>query len=64
MEQAATVGPRLSDAEFFSRVDTTRPAWKASPRLWRAAIWTARRRLFADEVRRTLQPERFLHIDR
>jgi hypothetical protein len=64
MEQAPTIGPRLSDADFFNRVDTTRPGLEGIPAaLARGDLGTARR-LFATEVRRTLRPERFLGIQR
>ena len=64
MEQATTVGPRLSDADFFSRVDTTRPGLAGIPAAVARGDLDRARHLFAAEVRRTLQPERFLRIRR
>jgi hypothetical protein len=62
--QAATVGPRLSDADFFSRVDPTRPGLAGIPAAVARGDLGSARRLLCDEVRRTLQPERFLRIQR
>jgi hypothetical protein len=68
MEQ--TTGPRLSDADFFGetdkigKIDTTRPGLAGIPAAVGHGDYATARRLFAAEVRRTLQPERFLRIQR
>lgn len=57
-------GPRLQDAEFFTKIDTTRSGLEAIPEAVATGDFTTARRLFAAEVRRTLQPDRFLRIKR
>lgn len=57
-------GPRLSDADFFAKIDTTRPGLEGIPEAVAHGDFTTARQLFAAEVRRTLQPERFLRIER
>lgn len=57
-------GPRLQDMDFFAKIDTTRPGLEGIPGAVAAGDFATARRLFAAEVRRTLQPERFLHIRR
>ena len=64
MEQVTTVGPRLSDVDFFARVDATRTGLEALPDAVARGDLGAARRIFAAEVRRTLQPERFLTVRR
>ena len=63
-ERAIVIGPRLSDADFFAKVDTTRPGLAGIPAAVAKEDFGAARRIFAAEVRRTLQPERFLRIPR
>ncbi|MFN8515570.1 MAG: alginate lyase family protein [Chloroflexia bacterium] len=58
-------GPRLSDAEFFGRlIDTDRPGLTGIPRAVADGDVAGARRLFAADVRATLQPERLLSIPR
>lgn len=57
--------PRLDDHEFFTNhVDTSRPGLEGIPAAVERGDYTEARRLFASEVRATLQPQRFLRIDR
>lgn len=58
------VGPRLSDADFFSKIDTTRPGLEGIPAAVARGDYAAARRQFAAEARAALQPQRFLTIDR
>ena len=58
------IGPRLSDADFFGRIDTTRPGLEGIPEAVAHGDFATARRLFAAEVRRTLEPERFFRIQR
>lgn len=58
------IGPRLTDADFFQKIDITRPGLEGIPAAVQAGDFATARRLFAAEVRRTLQPERFLTIRR
>jgi len=61
----AMVGPRLSDERFFGElVDCTRPGLEDIPEAVARGDYAEARRLLAAEVRRTLQPERFLSINR
>ncbi len=64
MEQDITIGPRLSDAEFFDKIDTARPSLQDIPQAVAQGDWATARRLFAAEVRQTLRPERFFQIKR
>lgn len=64
MSESTLIGPRISDADFFSKIDSTRPDLEELPALVQAADFAAARRVFAAEVRRTLQPQRFLRIQR
>lgn len=65
MERGSMAGPRLSDEDFFAEVvDTTRPGLEGIPESVARGDYGAARRLFAAEVRRTLQPDRFLSIRR
>lgn len=64
MSQEILVGPRITDAEFFAHIDASRPGLETLPALVQAGDFAAARRLFAAEVRQTLQPERFLTIRR
>ncbi|MBN1641006.1 MAG: alginate lyase family protein, partial [Anaerolineae bacterium] len=64
MERETVVGPRLSDEAFYSRIDATRPGLEEIPQAVAAEDWDRARALLAAEVRRTLQPERYLSIDR
>ncbi len=57
-------GPRISDADFFAQIDTRRPGLEGIPAAVARGDFGAARALFAAEVRRTLQPERFLKIQR
>src|SRR4051812_47713974 len=59
-----TVGPRLNDADFFAQLDTTRPGLEGIPAAVAHGDFATARRLFAAEVRATLQPERFLTVQR
>ena len=67
---AEMIGPRLSDADFFGKlgtsgsIDTTRPGLEGIPEAVAHGDFATARRLFAAEVRRTLQPERFFRIQR
>lgn len=64
MAQPVLVGPRLSDADFFDRIDTTRPGLEDIPAAVARGDFATARRLFAAEARRKLQPQRFLRIKR
>ncbi|HEY64977.1 MAG TPA: hypothetical protein G4O02_10450 [Caldilineae bacterium] len=65
MSETAQIGPRLSDERFFTEiVDTTRPGLEEIPDAVARGDLATARRLFAAEVRRTLQPERFFRIRR
>ncbi len=59
-----TNGPRLTDADFFSKIDTTRPGLERLPEAAGHGDSVTARQLFAAEVRRTLQPERFFRVQR
>lgn len=64
-EEQPTVGPRLSDERFFGElVDVSRPGLEGIPAAVARGDYAVARRLFAAEVRRTLQPERYLRIPR
>jgi hypothetical protein len=58
------IGPRLSDADFFAKIDTTRPGLAGIPEAVAHGDFATARQLFAAEVRRSLQPARFLRIER
>ena len=58
------IGPRLSDADFFAKVDTTQPGLEGIAAAAAAADFATARRLFATQVRQSLQPERFFTIER
>jgi len=66
----SVIGPRLSDADFFGKIgkigsiDTTRPGLEGIPEAVAHGDFAAARQLFAAEVRRCLEPERFLRIQR
>jgi hypothetical protein len=64
MEQAHMVGPRLSDADFFAKIDVSRPGLEGIPEAISEGNFGAARRILASEVRRTLQPERFFRMQR
>ena len=65
MSDNSTIGPRLSDEDFFSNViDATRPGLQDIPAAVARGDLATARRLFAAEVRETLQPDRFLDIKR
>lgn len=64
MTQTEPIGPRLSDVDFFQKIDTTRPGLEAIPDAVARGDFKAARRLFAAEARNTLQPQRFLTIKR
>src|SRR5688572_13519984 len=58
-------GPRLSDARFFGRlIDTGWSGLAAIPTAVARGDFAAARRIFAAEVRETLQPERLFSIPR
>ncbi|MGN6757463.1 MAG: alginate lyase family protein [Thermomicrobiales bacterium] len=58
-------GPRLSDTDFFTKVvDSTQPGLAELPALAARGDFATARQRFAAEVRRTLQPERFLRARR
>ena len=57
-------GPRLSDAEFFQKIDVTRPGLEGIPAAVSAGDFASARRLFAAEARAALRPDRFLRIER
>jgi len=57
-------GPRITDSDFFQRIDTSRPGLQGIPAAAAAGDFDLARRLFAAEVRRSLRPEKFLRIDR
>jgi hypothetical protein len=60
-----TTGPRVTDADFFGALlDTDRPGLQDIPAAVAEGDFAAARRMFAAEVRRTIQPERFLDIKR
>src|SRR5688500_13642467 len=60
-----TVGPRLTDEQFFTEaIDTTRPGLAGIPAAVARGDFAAARRLFAAEARASLQPERFLSLRR
>jgi len=58
------IGPRLSDADFFQKIDVTRPGLEGIPAAVSAGDFAAARRLFAAEARAALRPDRFLRIER
>jgi hypothetical protein len=61
----STTGPLVTDADFFGAlIDTDRPGLRAIPAAVAGGDLAAARQLFAAEVRRTIQPERFLGIER
>lgn len=62
--ETGMVGPRLSDADFFDKIDTSRPGLEGIRAAVARGDFAEVRRLFAAEARRTLQPERFLSIRR
>lgn len=65
MTQAPQAGPRLSDEAFFTQlIDTSRPGLAGIPAAVAAGNYAEARRLFAAEVRATLQPERFFRLER
>ncbi len=58
-------GLRLSDGEFFGRlIDTARPGLVDIPAAVAAGDFAAARRIFAAEVRQSLQPARLLSLPR
>src|SRR5437868_3574361 len=58
-------GSRLGDAEFFGQlIDTARPGLAGIPAALTTGDFAAARRIFAADVRQTLQPERLLSIPR
>ena len=58
------IGPRLSDVDFFQKVDTRRPGLEGIPLAVAKGDFALARRLFAAEARRSLQPERFFRTKR
>ena len=58
------IGPRLSDEDFFQKIDSRRPGLEEIPAAVENGDFGLARRLFAAEARRTLQPERFFRTQR
>jgi hypothetical protein len=58
------IGPRLTDADFFHGIDTTRPGLEGIPEAVAHGDFATARQHFAAEVRRTLEPERFFCVQR
>ena len=58
------IGPRLSDVEFFQKIDTRRPGLEEIPAAVAQGDYALARRLFAAEARSSLQPERFFRTQR
>ena len=58
------IGPRITDADFFQKIDTTRPGLEGIPAAVAAGDFGLARKLFAAEVRLRLQPERFFKTER
>lgn len=58
------IGPRITDSNFFQKIDTTRPGLKDIPAVVAAGDFALARKLFAAEVRASLQPERFFKTER
>ena len=58
------IGPRLSDADFFQKIDTSRSGLEGIPAAVAAGDFGLARRLFAAEARQRLQPERFFKTKR
>ena len=54
----------LREARYERQIDTTRPGLEGIPEAVAHGDFATARRLFAAEVRRTLQPERFFRIQR
>jgi len=57
-------GPRITDAEFFQKIDTTRPGLGEIPAAAARGDFGRARALFAAEARRSLQPENFFKVRR
>ncbi len=57
-------GPRLSDADFFLKIDTNLPGLENIPEMIAQSNYVEARKIFAAHVRNTLQPDRFLKIER
>jgi len=65
MQMSAAQGPRLTDAEFFGQcLDTSRPGLEGIPAAVAQGDYAAARRLFAAEVRSSLEPRRLFSIER
>lgn len=65
MQMTVDVGPRLTDEEFFKEhVDTSRPGLADLPAAVERGDYAEARRIFAADARASLQPERFLQINR
>ena len=65
MQMTVEVGPRLTDEEFFKEhVDTSRPGLKDLGAAVQAGDYAEARRIFAADARASLQPDRFLPINR
>lgn len=64
-DREVPAGPRLDDRTFFLQlVDTSRPGLEALPAAVERGDLAEARRIFAAEVRSSLQPQRFLTIKR
>ncbi len=63
-KERAMSGPRISDIEFFQKIDTSRFGLTEIPAALERGDFARARQLLAAEVRYTLQPERFLTIRR
>lgn len=64
MSESEAIGPRLTDAAFFGKIDTSRPDLEGLAEAVEAEDWAEARRIFAAAARASLQPERFLSIHR
>jgi hypothetical protein len=64
MGKEYVVGPRLNDADFFGAIDVTHPGLEDIPETLTRGDYATARRLFVAQVRRTLQPKRFLRVRR
>jgi hypothetical protein len=64
MSEHDNMGPRLTDAELFAKIDLERPGLEGISEAIEAEDWAEARRIFAAEARESLQPERLLSIGR
>ena len=61
---AALIGPRITDADFFAQIDPTFPEMQKVVQAAACSDYATARRLFASAARASLQPERFFQINR